>query len=233
MVTRKNANEQGEIPKPTRNSRSRERTRKKLIESVERAIATKGFDSMTIEDITNGADVGFGTFYNYFTSKESITTALFNDKAAETRDIVDEINAREADKAVAITYIQKVFLTRALHDPVWGWFVVRTQGTHQYMKKFYYVRAVQDIGAGVKQGRFTTEAVEAAASITLSALVGSMRSLLEGDAPKQMAEQTVECLMRMYGLPEEEAKRVSKLPLPDYVVSLWEEKTPCDATLST
>src|SRR5690606_5757978 len=113
MVTRKNANEQGETPRPTRNSRSRERTRKKLIESVERAIATKGFDSMTIEDITNGADVGFGTFYNYFTSKESITTALFNDKAAETRDIVDIINGREMDKAVAITYIQKVFLTRA------------------------------------------------------------------------------------------------------------------------
>lgn len=217
--------EPGEPPAPTRGSRSRERTRRKLIESAHRAIASKGFDSTTIEDITNGADVGFGTFYNHFTSKEDITSALFHDRAEEIRRIVDEINSRETDKAIAITYIQKVFLTRALHDPVWGWFIVRTQGTHQYMKEFYYARAVQDIKAGVKQGRFTVNAAEAAARITLSALVGSMRSLLEGDAPKLMAEQTVECLMRMFGVAEQEARKISRLPLPDYVLSLWEERS--------
>lgn len=214
-----------DTPPLNRGSRSRERTRRKLIEAAHKVIATKGFDSATIDDITNGADVGAGTFYNHFTSKEDITNALFKDRAEEIGRIVDEINAQETDKAIAITYIQKVFLTRALHDPVWGWFIVRTQGTHQYMKTFYFERAVQDIKTGTRQGRFTISAAATAARITLSALVGAMRSLLEGDAPEHMAEQTVECLMRMYGLSEDESKRISQLPLPDYVLALWEERT--------
>jgi len=216
--------EPGDNSPPTRGSRSRERTRRKLIDAAHRVIALKGFDSTTIEDITNSADVGFGTFYNHFTSKEDITKALFQDRAEEIGRVVDEINSHETDKAIAITYIQKVFLTRALHDPVWGWFIVRTQGTHQYMKEYYYDRAIQDIKTGVKQGRFTITATDAAARITLSALVGSMRSLLEGDAPKDMAEQTVECLMRMFGLSEDESKKISKCALPDYVLSLWDEQ---------
>lgn len=209
----------------TRGSRSRERTQRKLIESAHKVIAAKGFDATTIEDITSGADVGFGTFYNHFTSKEDITSALFHDRAEEIGRIVDEINSRETDKATSTAYIQKVFLTRALHDPVWGWFIVRTQGTHQYMKEFYYARAVEDIQAGFEQGRFTVSATATAARITLSALVGAMRTLLEGDAPEQMAEQTVECLMRMFGLGEEESKTLARLPLPDYVLSLWEERS--------
>lgn len=209
---------------PTRGDRSRQRTWNKLIESAHRAIAAKGFDSVTIEDITSGADVGFGTFYNYFTSKDDIASALFQNRAEDIRRIVDAINSRETDKALAITYIQKIFLKRALHDPVWGWFIVRTQGTHQYMKKFYYDRAVQDIKEGIEQGHFKINTAEVVAQLILSALVGSMRSLLEGDAPTLMEEQTVEYLMRMLGLSEDESKRLSRLPLPDYVLILWKER---------
>ena len=41
-----------------------------------RIFAEKGFAEATVEDITNAADVGKGTFFNYFPSKEHILIAF-------------------------------------------------------------------------------------------------------------------------------------------------------------
>ena len=41
-----------------------------------RLFADKGFAETTVEDITNAADVGKGTFFNYFPSKEHILIAF-------------------------------------------------------------------------------------------------------------------------------------------------------------
>jgi AcrR family transcriptional regulator len=39
-------------------------------------MAEKGLDGVAINEITEAADVGFGSFYNYFESKEAIYQAL-------------------------------------------------------------------------------------------------------------------------------------------------------------
>ena len=47
-------------------------TRKKLLEVGERLIAEKGFDNVSVEDITEESGVSKGTFYTYFPHKEDI-----------------------------------------------------------------------------------------------------------------------------------------------------------------
>lgn len=47
-----------------------------LLASAERLLAEKGIERATINDITSGAGVGFGTFYNYFASKEELYQEL-------------------------------------------------------------------------------------------------------------------------------------------------------------
>ena len=61
---------------PTRGSRTREATRQKLINAALNVIAKKGVDSTAIADITETADVGFGSFYNHFKSKEALATEI-------------------------------------------------------------------------------------------------------------------------------------------------------------
>lgn len=55
-----------------RRERKRLETREKLFEAALRLFATKGFAATTIEDITEAADVGKGTFFNYFPTKEHL-----------------------------------------------------------------------------------------------------------------------------------------------------------------
>lgn len=58
-----------------RRARRQAETRERLIRSALRLFAERGFTATTVEDITNLADVGKGTFFNYFPSKEHVFAA--------------------------------------------------------------------------------------------------------------------------------------------------------------
>ena len=59
-----------------RRERRREETRERIFRSALRLFAERGWATVTIEDITEAADVGKGTFFNYFPTKEHIFSAF-------------------------------------------------------------------------------------------------------------------------------------------------------------
>jgi AcrR family transcriptional regulator len=59
-----------------RRTRRSAETRERLFLAAVQQFAEKGFAETTVEDITNAADVGKGTFFNYFPSKEHILIAF-------------------------------------------------------------------------------------------------------------------------------------------------------------
>ena len=79
------------LPQP---SNRRERRSIELRERIFRAaldlFAKQGFAETTVEDITDAADVGKGTFFNYFPSKDHILLAFAEMQLAKLRLAVDE-----------------------------------------------------------------------------------------------------------------------------------------------
>ncbi len=71
-----------------------ERTKAKLMESARRLISEKGFDNISVEDITKDSGVAKGTFYHYFACKEDVVSEL--SKAATLATITRAI-AYEGD----------------------------------------------------------------------------------------------------------------------------------------
>ncbi|MGH9816212.1 MAG: TetR/AcrR family transcriptional regulator [Candidatus Acidiferrales bacterium] len=59
-----------------RRARRRAETRERIFRSALRLFAQRGFLNTTVEDITEAADVGKGTFFNYFPSKGHVLQAL-------------------------------------------------------------------------------------------------------------------------------------------------------------
>ena len=55
-----------------RRERKRSETRERLFRCAMRLFAERGFFDTTVEDITRAADVGKGTFFNYFPSKDHV-----------------------------------------------------------------------------------------------------------------------------------------------------------------
>src|SRR5487761_1543907 len=59
-----------------RRERRRAEIHDKLFRAALRLFAERGFSATTVEDITEAADVGKGTFFNYFPTKEHLLTAF-------------------------------------------------------------------------------------------------------------------------------------------------------------
>jgi len=59
-----------------RRERRRTETRDRIFRAAMELFAKRGFSATTVEDITEAADVGKGTFFNYFPSKEHVLGVL-------------------------------------------------------------------------------------------------------------------------------------------------------------
>ena len=73
-----------------RRSRRSSELRERLFNAALDIFAKKGFAESTVEDITNAADVGKGTFFNYFPSKEHILLAFGEMQVAKLKEAVAE-----------------------------------------------------------------------------------------------------------------------------------------------
>jgi AcrR family transcriptional regulator len=58
----------------------RQRTRRQLQDAMLALVLEKGFDSIVIQEITDRADVGRGTFYFHFSSKEDVLWSIVEDR---------------------------------------------------------------------------------------------------------------------------------------------------------
>src|SRR5438046_8535942 len=82
-------------PKPTapssdRRQRRSAELRERLFRAAPALFGKKGFAETTVEDITEAADVGKGTFFNYFPSKDHILLAFGEMQLGKLEAAVDE-----------------------------------------------------------------------------------------------------------------------------------------------
>ena len=66
----------------SRRERKKEETRRRIFEAAIELFRTKGFEPTTVDEITEKADVGRGTFFNYFPRKESVLAYLSEERLA-------------------------------------------------------------------------------------------------------------------------------------------------------
>ncbi|HZC65674.1 MAG TPA: TetR/AcrR family transcriptional regulator [Candidatus Dormibacteraeota bacterium] len=76
---------------PDRRARRGAATRESLFRAALDLFAIKGFADTTVEDITEAADVGKGTFFNYFPSKDHLLLAFSDMQIAKLQVAVDRV----------------------------------------------------------------------------------------------------------------------------------------------
>ena len=69
--------------------RRKEKTRQDLLRAAVRVLARKGFHDTKITDIAAAADVGVGTFYLHFETKDALFDALVDDTVRRLKSSVD------------------------------------------------------------------------------------------------------------------------------------------------
>jgi len=82
------------MPQTTpRSQRRRQRQKQRLIDAAQKIIAQKGLAGLTVQDVTEEADMAVGSFYTYFPNKDALIEAAVWDELQELR-APDDLMAR-------------------------------------------------------------------------------------------------------------------------------------------
>jgi len=96
------------IDATSRRSRKKAATRARLIAEAMRLFSERGIDGITVDEIARVADVGKGTIYNYFQTKEDIVLAFMADVEQTVQKQRRTGTGRKRDVAAILTsYLQK------------------------------------------------------------------------------------------------------------------------------
>lgn len=92
---------------PGRRERKAKETRLRLFQAALQLFADRGFQSVTVEDITEAADVGKGTFFNYFESKDHVLGVMVE---LQLEHVVDAVQAVRSEKGSVRSILHRMFL---------------------------------------------------------------------------------------------------------------------------
>src|SRR5258707_15847176 len=109
-------------PAPDRRQRRSAEIRERLFRAALNLFASKGFLEATVEDITEAADVGKGTFFNYFPSKDHILIAFGEMQLAKLEASIEEARRNN----VAMPDFLRSLGARMTQEPTRNPAIVRT-----------------------------------------------------------------------------------------------------------
>lgn len=76
----------------SRREKKKQEVKDKIVKNALVVFTEKGFTETTVADIMNRADLGTGTFYNYFESKEDMINHCIHEKILEAKNSVENFN---------------------------------------------------------------------------------------------------------------------------------------------
>ncbi|WP_175647623.1 TetR/AcrR family transcriptional regulator [Streptomyces cyaneochromogenes] len=205
-------------PPSNRFERRRAETRRALVRAARQILAESGDTSASIQTIAERADVGFGSFYNHFDSKAELFEAAVVDALEEFGQAFDERLTGIDDPAELLAAGFRLSARMADSHPELMQVLRRRGLGHIHSDNGLARRALRDLQVGIASGRFTATLDPV---VALTALGGTLLSLVElrfarpeadGD---EAAVNLAEMVLRMLGLPADDAHEVARRPLPD------------------
>ena len=202
-------------PKPTRRDRQRVRTRAALIEAAQQLIA-EGRQNVAVLEITQLADVGLGSFYNHFGSKDQLYEAALRDVLDRLGAVLDGLTVDLDDPAEI--FAQSFRLTGRLFRryPQLSRVLLRSGIDLIQADVGLAPRVRRDIDAGAAAGRFHIPDTDLAVTLAAAAIL-ALGALLESQPDRDdgpAADATAASLLQVFGVPRDEATAICRAPLP-------------------
>ncbi|MBV8966142.1 MAG: TetR/AcrR family transcriptional regulator [Mycobacteriaceae bacterium] len=206
----------GDEQAPSRQERRKQQTRAALIKAAQGFIAV-GKLNAPVQDISRAADVGVGSFYNHFDSKEELFRVAVNEVLDAHGAVLDALTAPLKDPAEIFTTSYRLTGRLFRRRPQESRVLLNSGLALITSDRGLGPRAMRDIAAATAAGRFQVTDPEVAMAVAGGALLGLGQLLLEhperDDA--ELADDVTANVLRLFGLSAEEAHRLCQQPLPD------------------
>lgn len=196
----------------TRFERRKASTRARIIEAAERLMRDLGGDAVTIQDITEAADVGHGTFYLHFKSKSDVLRPLIGHLSKEVHRKVDQAARGASDLALRQALGLRILLRAIADDPLWSWYA-RSGIAFSQLAAEMGAQPTNDLRSGMDSGRYKIADLPITLSFTNGALIGMINSIDDKQDAERIIDKTVELILRVFGIAPDEAALLVRRPL--------------------
>jgi AcrR family transcriptional regulator len=196
----------------SRQARRREETRGKLLGAA-RALTLEGpIEAITIADIAARADVGFGSFYNHFESKEAILEATTESEAERLQSAMADALAHESDPAARLAFAVRYVAQHTLDDPMWRWFFRHSSYGFLALRRAVGPALQQDLLTGKRAGRFSFDDATSASEFVFGGMLAVFAAAVAGRLDEARATHAIVLVLRALGVPDASILARKKLP---------------------
>jgi AcrR family transcriptional regulator len=204
---------------PTGNRLDRRKavTRAALVAAGRRLLETRDPSGVSIQEITEAADVGFGTFYNHFESKHELFAAAVEDVLEEHGAMLDRLTSDLEDPAEVMAAAVRISARFPVTHREIARVIDRTGSRYLTASSGLPPRALRDLKLAKDAGRFSFGDPDVALACAGGAMIGVLHLGLSGidrSAVDRAADELAYNVLRMFGLSEDDARDVVSRPLP-------------------
>ena len=201
-----------------RTTRKREKTRAALVNAARQLVFARGQEKISIQDITDAADVGLGTFYNYFETKQMAFETVLEDIRGQFTESLNLVRAPLKDPATVMAVTLQYCFAQAQDNQEWNTFLACSGLTGDYLLHQDESQLLADIERGAKAGRFKVDDLQFTQSLILGMVRHVNGEIRKGRLSRVAMAEATRHILRMLGLPDQVAKALTQNPLPPLAV---------------
>ncbi len=201
-----------------RRERRKLETRARLLTAARELMAETGTAGLRIQDVTDRADVGFGTFYTYFETKDALVEAVIADALTVAATVIGSRALEFDDPAEAASIAYRRFFGYARDEPEVAAVLVGLADAEAVFETALLPLARETLERGIEQGRFDIEDVELALTSVAAAALAAIRGVLSGRIAPDADRAGATMMLRAFGLEHGAAREIARRPLPDIPV---------------
>ena len=198
----------------SRVARRQRRNRDALIAAAHDIMTEKGVEAATMLEIAERADMGAGTVYNYFKSKEELAVAVLEVLMVDLAQRIEEVTNTFDDPAQVYAYGVRKVLDTATTDIRWAQMLHRSEVIADAMFRMMGPFAIRDLRLASQAGRFEVSNAELVWRLTTHALIGASLAITTGQLPATASDQIVVRLLCMTGIGANAAVELAARPRP-------------------
>jgi AcrR family transcriptional regulator len=198
-------------------ARSQARKREALVLAGYKVMSKKGIDQATMQEIAELADVGAGTVYSYFKSKDDLAIAVMERLMYDLALRIEAVTDSFTDPAQVYAFGVRTVIEAATTDIRWKQLLYRSEVIADAMHRRMGPFAIRDLENATKAGRFKVKNASLTFKMAAHAIVGACLSVTQGDFSADAIDEIVVRTLCMTGIGEAEADELAnreRPPLP-------------------
>lgn len=199
-----------------RRDRRKAEAKRRLLSAARQAIAQSGIASVRISDVTALADLGFGTFYSYFESKEALVDAVVKEVLSGLGSTIGGAALEFDDPTEAASASYRRFLRFGRDEPQLAKIIVELDRANDVFEDAVRPWAREILERGQELGRFDIPNVELCLTSVAASALATIRGILSGHIEPGPATESsgAEMMLRAFGVDPAAARRLAYRELP-------------------